>query len=99
MVYSPWVASIKARSAEAASGPVSADLARRIAARGRWTVLAAVNGAAIAMVWLMVVKPGWAESAGATLAGGGLGAIIGAGLSRPADGSLSRTSGPTVGDG
>lgn len=85
VMYGPWLAAIKASAARASSGRVSADLARRIADRGRWTLLAAINGASIGIVWLMVVKPGWTGSVGAALAGGGLGAIVGAALSRAPD--------------
>jgi hypothetical protein len=67
---------------------------------GAGIVLAAINGAAIGIVWLMVVKPGWAGSVVVTVVGGGLGATVGAALSRAPDVQPSRVSAPMPeGDG
>jgi len=97
VTYGPWFAAIKASAAGASSGPLPADLAGRIADRGRRIVLAAINGAAIGIVWLMVVKPGWAGSVVVTVVGGGLGATVGAALSRAPSVQPSRGSAPKAG--
>ncbi|MGH7564324.1 MAG: DUF2269 family protein [Gemmatimonadota bacterium] len=69
---------LSAATAES-GGTVSEDLSRRIAEPLTWTMMAALNGLALGIVWVMSTKPGWAGSiiavALATVLGAALGSI------------------------
>jgi hypothetical protein len=61
----------------AGDGPVSAELAGRIADPALWAWLWALNGLALGIVWLMTVKPGWVGSIRVTVGLSLLSAVIG----------------------
>jgi hypothetical protein len=71
------------RTASAAGeGPISNELRALITAPGQWVAAAAMNGAAIAVVWLMTTKPGWAVSVAVVVGLSAVGAIVGNAVTR-----------------
>jgi len=56
------------RAASEAEGPISEEGRALLTGPGVWTAICAMNGGALGIVWLMVAKPGWAESIGVPLA-------------------------------
>lgn len=58
-------------------GPVTPEMARTIAARGPWAAMSALTGAALGLVWLMTIKPGWTGSLVALLLPAVVGAVLG----------------------
>lgn len=65
-------------------GSISGELAHRIADPFAWTVTTALNGLAMAIVFVMSIKPGWTGSIVAVALGAGIGAFVGARMSRRA---------------
>ena len=59
------------------TGPIPPELRLRILSPTPWAAGTAANGMGLGVVWLMVNKPGWAESLGVVIALGVLGALIG----------------------
>lgn len=64
------------------SDPVPSDLTRAIEERSQWIMMGAANGMALAIVWLMITKPGWLMSISILLALALLGAAMAARLTR-----------------
>ena len=52
-------------------------LSRLIADPLTWTMMAALNGLALGIVWVMTTKSGWAGSIGAVMVGAAVGAVLG----------------------
>lgn len=61
----------------ASAGSVTPELARAIANPTPWVVLGLNSGMAIGVLWLMVNRPGWAQSIGVVVVLGVIGAIAG----------------------
>jgi hypothetical protein len=59
-------------------GPLPVDLSRLIQTRGAWAAMMSTNGAAMAVLLIMTIKPGWLASVGAVAALSALGGIVGA---------------------
>jgi hypothetical protein len=65
-----------------ARGSISGELSFRIANPFAWTVVTALNGLALGIVFVMTTKPGWLGSIGVALGGMTIGAAVGASLLR-----------------
>jgi hypothetical protein len=70
-------------------GPVPIELSRLIGDPKPWTIMMAMNGTAVGVVWIMTTKPGWIGAVGVVAVATALGAIVGSamvrrGLRRPA---------------
>jgi hypothetical protein len=63
-------------------GAVSRELTERIADPFAWTAVAAVNGLAIGIVFIMSTKPGWVAAIGIATVTAALGALVGARVAR-----------------
>jgi predicted integral membrane protein DUF2269 len=63
-------------AASADQHSISAELERAIAMRAPWLITNALNGAAVGIVWVMTIKPGWAGSVAAVAIGTALGAFV-----------------------
>ena len=66
----------------ASTESITEELARSIAASAPWVAFGAVNGLAVGVLWLMVGKPGWAQSAAIALGAGLIGAGAGYAVNR-----------------
>jgi hypothetical protein len=76
------------RKAASAHG-VTAELRREVCRPALWIAASALNGLALAVLWLMVNKPGWGQSLGVVAALGVAGAAAGVIVSRKAVGVRS----------
>lgn len=57
-------------------------LTRLVADPVLWTVMTALNGLAVGVVWVMSTKPGWVGSVGAVVVTAAIGAAVGSRLAR-----------------
>jgi hypothetical protein len=58
-------------------GPLPVEVSRLIQTRGASAAMMSTNGAAIAVLFIMTMKPGWLASVGAVAALSAVGGIVG----------------------
>lgn len=82
-----WVSGVRfARAKKAVAsgeGPLSAEARAAIGAWAGWVALAAANGVALGMIWLMTARPTTLAAAGMVVVPAVIGAAIGLRLGRP----------------
>lgn len=73
------------------TGPVPPELAHIVARPAPWVAAAAFNCIAFGILWLMVAKPGWAQSIAVVMTLGVLGSLVGSITARSSEGTRRQT--------
>ena len=71
------------RAGAGQEGTIAPEIRRRIASPALWGMVFGMNGAAVAMIWLMTNKPGWTGAIAIPVVLAAIAAILGGVVTRP----------------